>query len=70
MILDGQRRPDVFVGAGTIPINKLLNSTDIANKSPLAHGLIKVASAEIIIAHLPTSKFHADLDNAKGFVPW
>ena len=71
MILEGQRRPDVFISAGTIPINKLFNSTGIASKSPLAHGLIKFASAEIVIAYLPTSKFHADLDNAKkGLVPW
>ena len=72
MIMDGQRRPDVFVSAGTIPINKLINSTsNIASISPLAQGLVKFASAEIVIAYLPTSHFHADLDKAKkGLVPW
>ena len=72
MILDGQRRPDVFVSAGTIPISKLINSTgSVASKSPLAHGLAKFASAEMVIAYSPTSKFHTDLDKAKkGLVPW
>ena len=72
MILDGQRRPDVFVSAGTIPINKLINSTgSTSSKSPLAHGLSKFTSAEMVIAYSPTSKFHADLDKAKkGLVPW
>jgi molybdate/tungstate transport system substrate-binding protein len=71
MILDGQRRPDVFVSAGTIPINKLINSTSIINKSPLAHGLVKFASGEMVIAYLPTSKFHTGLDKAKkGLEPW
>jgi molybdate/tungstate transport system substrate-binding protein len=72
MILDGQRRPDVFVSAGTIPINKLINSTgSIASKLPLAHGLSKFASAEMVIAYSPTSKFHTELDKAKkGLVPW
>ena len=36
MILDGLRRPDVFVSAGTIPIMKLMNATD-----PLADWLVK-----------------------------
>ena len=71
MILDGQRRPDVFVSAGTIPINKLINSTSIISKSPLAQGLVKFASGEMVIAYLPTSKFHTDLDKAKkGLEPW
>ena len=72
MILDGQRGPDVFVSAGTIPINKLINSTgSVASKLPLAHGLAKLASAEMVIAYSHTSKFHADLDKAKkGLVPW
>lgn len=71
MILDGQRRPDVFVSAGTIPINKLINLTSIINKSPLAHGLAKFVSAEMVIAYLPTSKFHTGLDKAKkGLEPW
>jgi molybdate/tungstate transport system substrate-binding protein len=71
MILDMQRRPDVFVSAGTIPISKLINSTSNISKSHLAHGLVKFASAEMVIAYLPTSHFHADLDKAKkGLVPW
>ncbi|MGA9845287.1 MAG: extracellular solute-binding protein [Nitrososphaeraceae archaeon] len=71
MILDGQRRPDVFVSAGTIPINKLINSTSIISKSPLTQGLVKFASGEMVIAYLPTSKFHTDLDKAKkGLEPW
>jgi len=72
MILDGQRRPDVFVSAGTLPINKLINSTgSVASKSPIAHGLSKFASAEMVIAYSPISKFHADLEKAKkGLVPW
>jgi molybdate/tungstate transport system substrate-binding protein len=72
MILDGQRRPDVFVSAGTLPINKLINSTgSVASKSPLAHGLSKFASAEMVIAYSPISKFHTDLEKAKkGLVPW
>ena len=41
MILDGLRRPDVFVSAGTIPIKKLMNATD-----PLADWLVKFGSAE------------------------
>ena len=66
MIMDGQRRPDVFVSAGTIPINKLINSTSsLISKSSLAQGLVKFASAEMVIAYLPTSHFHADLDKAK-----
>ena len=72
MILDGQRRPDVFVSAGTIPINKLINSTSsITSKSPLAQGLAKFASAELVIAYLPSSHFHPELDKAKkGLEPW
>ena len=71
MILDGQRRPDVFVSAGTIPINKLINSTSIISKSPLAQRLVKFASGEMVIGYLPTSKFHTDLDKAKkGLEPW
>ncbi len=72
MILDGQRRPDVFVSAGTLPINKLINSTgSVASKSPIAHGLSKFASAEMVIAYSPISKFHTDLEKAKkGLVPW
>ncbi|HEY7571881.1 MAG TPA: extracellular solute-binding protein [Nitrososphaeraceae archaeon] len=72
MILDGQRSPDVFVSASTTPINKLINSNgSVASKSPLAHGLAKFASAEMVIAYTVTSKFHSDLDKAKkGLVSW
>jgi molybdate/tungstate transport system substrate-binding protein len=36
-----------------------------------AHGLVKFVSAEMVIAYLPTSHFHNDLDKAKkGLVPW
>jgi molybdate/tungstate transport system substrate-binding protein len=71
MILDSQRRPDVFVSAGTIPINKLINSTSIISKSPSTQGLVKFASGEMVIAYLPTSKFHTDLDKAKkGLESW
>src|SRR5215510_5887594 len=44
MILDGLRRPDVFVSAGTIPIKKLMNATD-----RLAAWLVKFGSAEMVI---------------------
>jgi molybdate/tungstate transport system substrate-binding protein len=80
MILDGQRRPDVFVSAGTIPIMKLMmnnnNNADggIGNQQlnqPLAQWLVKFASAEMVIAYSPTSHFHLDLDKAKkGLIPW
>ncbi len=78
MIIDGQRRPDVFVSAGTIPIMKLLNNNaDIGNQQrqrqqqPLAQWLVKFGSAEMVIAYSPTSKFHIDLDKAKnGQTPW
>ncbi|MGH9974493.1 MAG: substrate-binding domain-containing protein, partial [Nitrososphaeraceae archaeon] len=65
MILDGLRRPDVFVSAGTIPIMKLMNTTD-----PLTDWLVKFGSAEIVIAYSPKSQFFTDLDKARtGDVP-
>jgi molybdate/tungstate transport system substrate-binding protein len=73
MITDGQRKPDVFVSAGTIPITKLMiNSSSVAGgKTPLVQWLIKFASAEMVIAYLPNSRFHSDLDKAKkGEIPW
>lgn len=66
MIIDQQRRPDVFVSAGTIPIMKLVN-----HKPPLAHWLVRFASAEIVIAYAPDSPFFSDLEKArKGEIPW
>ncbi len=66
MIIDRQRNPDVFVSAGTVPIKKIMD-----NKPPLAHWLVKFASAEIVIAYTPTSPFFNDLEKArKGELPW
>lgn len=66
MIIDQQRSPDVFVSAGTVPIKKIMD-----NKPPLAHWLVKFASAEIVIAYTPTSPFFNDLEKArKGELPW
>ena len=60
MILDGLRRPDVFVSAGTIPIMKLMNATD-----PLADWLVKFGAAEMVIAYSPNSRFFNDLEKAR-----
>jgi molybdate/tungstate transport system substrate-binding protein len=66
MILDGLRRPDVFVSAGTIPIMKLMNATD-----PLADWLVKFGAAEMVIAYSPDSRFFNDLEKARtGQIPW
>jgi ABC-type molybdate transport system substrate-binding protein len=79
MIIDGQKRPDVFVSAGTIPIMKLMmnDSSIAADKQqeqlhrPLAQWLVRFASAEIVITYSPISRFHLDLDKAKkGELPW
>jgi molybdate/tungstate transport system substrate-binding protein len=78
MILDGQRRPDVFISASTIPIMKLMmnSSSDGGGGGkqqphPLAQWLVKFASAEMVLAYSPTSRFHVDLDKAKkGEMPW
>jgi molybdate/tungstate transport system substrate-binding protein len=73
MILDGQRRPDVFVSAGTIPIKKLINATTGlgSSKSPFAQWLVKFASAELVIAYHQNSHFHSDLEKVKnGQIPW
>src|SRR5919198_5928421 len=56
MIIDGQRRPDVFVSAGTIPIMKLMmsNGSNAAGKQQqqqqhyIAQWLVKFASAEMV----------------------
>jgi ABC-type molybdate transport system substrate-binding protein len=66
MIIDKQRDPDVFVMAGTIPIMKLMN-----HNPPLAHWLVKFASAEIVIAYTSNGLFFNDLERArKGEIPW
>jgi molybdate/tungstate transport system substrate-binding protein len=66
MILDGLRRPDVFVSAGTIPVMKLMNATD-----PLADWLVKFGAAEMVIAYSPDSRFFNDLEKANtGEIPW
>ncbi len=66
LILDGFRKPDIFVSAGTIPIMKLRD-----NNPPLAHWLVKFASAEMVIAYSPNSRFHTDLEKARaGEIPW
>jgi molybdate/tungstate transport system substrate-binding protein len=66
MIIDGLRTPDFFVGAGTIPIKRLMNNTP-----PHADWLIKFGSAEMVIAYSPKSRFISDLDKARtGEIPW
>jgi molybdate/tungstate transport system substrate-binding protein len=72
MILDGLRRPDVFVSAGTIPIMKLMNKTDVGgSKQPLASWLVKFGSAEMVIAYSPTSHYYTDLEKARlGEISW
>jgi molybdate/tungstate transport system substrate-binding protein len=66
MILDGLRRPDVFVSAGTIPIKKLMN----ANDSP-ADWLVKFGAAEMVIAYSLNSLFFNDLEKARtGEIQW
>ena len=66
MIIDKQRDPDVFVSAGTIPVMRLMN-----HSPPLAHWLVKFASAEMVIAYTPNSPFFKDLEGArKGEIPW
>src|SRR5918996_2913371 len=61
MILDGFRRPDVFISAGTVPIMKLMNATD----PPLADWLVKFGAAEMVIAYSPNSRFFNDLEKAR-----
>jgi molybdate/tungstate transport system substrate-binding protein len=83
MIIDGQRRPDVFVSAGTIPIMKLMmiNSSSSVGLGivgvgggkphPLAQWLVKFSSAEMVIAYSSSSHFHVNLEKAKkGQIPW
>lgn len=78
MIIDGQRTPDVFVSAGTIPIKKLMINNSVSSSyaggkphSLLAKWLVKFASAELVIAYSPNSRFNVDLDKAKrGEIQW
>lgn len=66
MILDGLRKPDFFVSAGTVPIKKLMNNT-----IPFADWLVKFGSAEIVIAYSTNSHFFGDLEKARtGEIPW
>jgi molybdate/tungstate transport system substrate-binding protein len=66
MIIDGFRKPDVFVSADTTPIERLMN-----HSLPLANWLVKFASAELVIAYNPQSPFASDLENAsKGQISW
>jgi molybdate/tungstate transport system substrate-binding protein len=66
MILDGFRKPDVFVSADITPIERLIN-----HSLPLANWFVKFASAELVIAYNPQSQFASDLSNAsKGELPW
>ncbi|MFY3739686.1 MAG: molybdate/tungstate transport system substrate-binding protein [Candidatus Nitrosomirales archaeon] len=66
MIIDQQRRPDIFVSAGTVPIKRLMD-----NKPALAHWLVKFATAEVVIAYTPNSPFFDDLEKArKGELLW
>src|SRR5918995_5206386 len=66
MIKDGLRTPDIFVSAGTVPIQRLMNNT-----TPLADWLVKVGSAEMVIAYSPMSRFVGDLEKARtGEIPW
>ncbi|MDQ5870545.1 MAG: substrate-binding domain-containing protein, partial [Thermoproteota archaeon] len=46
LIIDGFRRPDIFISADTLPIEKIIN-----HNPPLAQWLVKFASAELVIAY-------------------
>ena len=66
MIIDGFRKPDVFVSADTTPIERLINYS-----LPLANWLVKFGSAELVIAYNPQSPFASELLKAsKGEIPW
>ena len=66
LILQGFRRPDFFISADTLPIEKLIN-----HSPPLAQWLVKFASAEFVIAYNPKSSFAPELDKAaKGEITW
>ena len=66
MIIDGLRKPDLFVSAGTVPIKRLMNRTP-----PFADWLVKFGSAEMVIAYSPSSRFFSDLEKARiGDISW
>jgi molybdate/tungstate transport system substrate-binding protein len=66
LIIDGFRRPDIFISADTLPIEKIIN-----HSPPLAQWLVKFASAELVIAYNPKSPFAPDLEKAvTGEIPW
>jgi molybdate/tungstate transport system substrate-binding protein len=66
LIIDGFRRPDFFISADTLPIEKIIN-----HGPPLAQWLIKFASAEFVIAYNSKSAFASDLEKAaRGEIPW
>lgn len=66
LIIDGFRRPDIFISADTLPIEKIIN-----HNPPLAQWLVKFASAELVIAYNPKSPFAPDLEKAvTGEIPW
>mgnify|MGYP003580870406 FL=1 len=66
LIIDGFRKPDFFISADTLPIEKIIN-----HNPPLAQWLVKFASAELVIAYNPKSTFVHDLEKAsRGEIPW
>ncbi|MGE3859774.1 MAG: extracellular solute-binding protein [Nitrososphaeraceae archaeon] len=66
MILDGFRKPDIFVSADTTPIERLINQS-----TPLADWFITFGSAELVIAFNPNSIFAPELLKAsKDELPW
>ena len=66
LILDEFRRPDVFISADTLPIQRLID-----HDPPLAEWLEKFASAELVIAYNPDSSFKPDFEKAaNGEIPW
>ena len=66
MILDGFRKPDIFVSADTTPIERLIN-----HSLPLAYWLVKFGSAELVIAYNPQSPFAPELLKASNCeIPW
>jgi molybdate/tungstate transport system substrate-binding protein len=66
MILDGFRKPDVFISADTTPIERLIN-----HSLPLAKWLVKFGSAELVIAYNPQSPFASELWKANnGKMSW
>ncbi len=66
MILEGFRNPDIFISAGAIPIDKLID-----NNPSFAQWLMKFASAEMVIEYSSNSRFYHDLEKARtGEIPW